>query len=147
MIPNGLRRHRDLLIERLLEKWDCPMTMPEMSAASGLTAATVWRYVKRLTAEHLGPLPRQAHISAWKRDDGPSRKPVAVYSRGPGKDVPCTIKPIGNTKSYKEYRKRQRASGDWEDRKAKERAKHWANKPARPDPITSALFGGTNANR
>jgi hypothetical protein len=140
------RRYRNLLIERLLEKWDGPMTLSQLSLASGLSTTTIHRYIKRMTADYPGPLPRQAHVHAWVRDESAARKPIAIYARGPGEDAVCKIKAKTDQQRLHEYRARQRKSGDWEDRKAAERARHWANKPARRDVTVAALFGNANAN-
>lgn len=62
------------------------MTQREMCEVTRLSQPTI----SRLLLDRLNARPRLAHISAWQAATkaGP---PVATYSPGPGRDVPCTL--------------------------------------------------------
>jgi len=112
-----------------------PATQAEIHAATGISQAAISRWLTYLRACS------DAHIGAWRKGASKFSQPVAVYHPGPGLDVACTIKPMTQKERDRRSRSLRRKSGDWEDRKAAERARYWRDKPARRDPLTAALFG------
>lgn len=111
-----------------------PATQAEIRAKTGVSQAAVSRWLTYLRACS------DAHIGGWttSRKGGP---PQSVYHSGAGADVVCTIKPLTPKQLNRRSRALRRKTGEWEDRKAADRARYWRNKPAKRDPLTAALFG------
>lgn len=118
-----------------------PGTRPEIEAKTGLGAATVWRWVKDLHGPDEGR-GRECHIGRWRHCETGGR-PMPVYVAGPGRDAPCRLTPATDAERASRYRERLRRSGEWEDKKARMRARYWAKRPPKRDPLTAALFGST----
>lgn len=112
---------------------EAPRTQSQVRRKTGLSQATVSRCLAELRER------RDAHVSSWWQhpNGGPT---TMTYSAGPGRDAP---KPrvLTDTERTNRHRAQLRASGDWEDRKAKQRATRWAGRQVRPDPLISAFFG------
>lgn len=110
-----------------------PGTQAQIIERTGLGLATVSRWVADLRAA------RQARIAGWQApaNGGPL---AAIYGRGNRKDRPKPPSPPAELR-VRRYRARLRASGEWVDRQARQRARYWASKPPRRDPLVAALFG------
>lgn len=123
------RAYRDVVLQAL------PGAQREISERTGLGTATVHRWLKDLHAAG------DAHIGAWAVH--PHGGPImAIYHAGPGPDVPCKIRIVDAVERSRRHRRELRKAGDWEDVKAKRRAKYHASKPvARRDPLMVGLFG------
>jgi hypothetical protein len=114
------------------------MTQGQIAMAARLTGATVSRHVNALW------LAGEIHISGWVRlKNDPSRKGIARYSYGPGKDVRSHVRPKSPQERTAAYRKRKLDSGEWEDMKKRQRDAFWLKKTPQRDPLTAALFGAT----
>ena len=115
-----------------------PATQAEIRDRTGLTLATVSRWIADIQAQD------EAHIGGWFVY--PHGGPVAaIWHPGPGETAPKP-KLVTEVERTRAYRKRMRASGDWEDVKARRRAEYAARRPAaRRDPLM-ALFGPAEAH-
>lgn len=120
------RRYREVVLAAL------PATQTEIRKKTGLSRATVCRWIGDLHKSG------EIYICSWKHTGGPF---AAVYRAGKGKDVECTLKPTTIAERSRKYRRRMRQSGNWDDYKARERARYWARKPIQRDPMIAALFG------
>lgn len=110
-----------------------PGTQAQIIERTGLGLATVSRWVADLR-EH-----RQARIIRWVPT--PNGGPLAaVHAPGRGRDAPKPSAPPP-AQRVRRYRARLRATGEWADRQARERARYWASKPPRRDPLVAAFFG------
>lgn len=112
-----------------------PATQAEIHAKTGVSQAAVSRWLTYL--RECG----DAHIGGWRRNPDYRAVVRAIYHPGPGADVVCTIRPMSQIERDRLSRKTRRANGDWEDRKAAERARYWRDKPVKRDALTAALFG------
>lgn len=112
-----------------------PGAQREISERTGLGAATAHRWLKDLHAAG------EAHIGGWAVH--PHGGPItAIYHAGPGEDVPCDVRIMSDRQRSRGYRQAMRASGEWEDVKARRRATYHARKPVvRRDPLMVGLFG------
>jgi hypothetical protein len=117
------------------------LTQLELQRITGASAGTVHRYIHQLHDEG------RVHIASWKTDQaGKSGGGVyqARYRLGKGENKP---KPPALTPTEIKRRVRQRAkeAGELADylatRAEEERSRYWRKKPARRDPLVSALFG------
>lgn len=111
-----------------------PGTQAEIAAKAKVGLATVCRWLVDIV-ETGG-----AHIGGWRPH--PNGGPVsAVYEPGRGK-TPKKPKALTDTERVRAYRKRQRKTGEWEDRKAQQRSRHWQTKPVTPstDALHRAFF-------
>lgn len=110
-----------------------PGTIAAISESTGLAVPTVWRWVQDMAKSG------EVHIGGWYCPPGGG--PLAgVYHAGPG--VTAKMPRLSTTRERsRKYRRRMRASGDWEDVKARERSKYHAARPVRRDPLTAAFFG------
>lgn len=123
---------------RELVKAGLPGTPTAVLRKTGLGRTTIWRHITALHEQG------ECFISGWQRCEygGPA---TPIYSPGPGKDKPCTLKPLTEAQKSRRYRRKARKNGTWEDRLKQQRARHHATKPARRDPIIEALFGRVKA--
>ena len=112
-----------------------PATQAEIHTKTKVSQAAVSRWLTYL--RDCG----EAHISGWHRNPDYRAVVQAIYHPGPGADVVCNIRTMTQKERDRLSRKTRRANGDWENRKAAERARYWVNKPVRRDPLTAALFG------
>lgn len=112
-----------------------PATQAEIHAKTGVSQAAISRWLTYLRAC------ADAHIGGWTRSPNCPGIIMAIYHPGPGADVVCRLKPMTQRDRDRRSRATRRKSGDWEDRKAAERARYWAAKQPRRDPLTAALFG------
>lgn len=96
--------------------------------------ATVHRWIKDLQASG------QAHVGSWRRCAG-GGPPIAVYHAGAGVDVACRIARYTEAEKARRFRRRARRDGDWEDKLRAMRARYWAGKVPKRDPMVAALFG------
>src|SRR5690606_3957944 len=109
-----------------------------IACRSGLAPTIVGRWIDKLHAQGL------IHIYKWRRI-GPTAYPTAFYMKGEGKDKPCDLKPRTDQKRNRRYRKKQKQDFDrYDSYKAKQRLRHYDNKPIQIDAITAALFGKSN---
>jgi hypothetical protein len=112
-------------------------TQRQIVEQTGLGTATVWRWLDDLVEA------KEAHIRAYKSQDkgGPL---IVVYAHGPKPRNLYVRKPkvMSDLERTREYRRRMRKSGDWEETLRRRRDDYWRKKgvPA-IDPITAALFG------
>ncbi|MFZ3286573.1 MAG: hypothetical protein WA191_06955 [Telluria sp.] len=112
-----------------------PGDFRRVMAETGIGRTTAWRWLNDLHQSG------ECHIQAWARVDsgGPFRP---SYSPGPGEDAICMIKPYSQAQKSRRHMKRAKKSGEWEDRKARQRAIYWADRAlANRDPLVAALFG------
>jgi len=115
-----------------------PGSNADVRARTGLSLATVSRWFTDLrTADEIHLHHKEVHPNG-----GPM---VSVFHPGPAPagfkpKIPKLLNDIGRTRRY---RRNARASGEWEDIKARRRAAYHANKKPRRDALTSALFGVT----
>ena len=118
---------------------DGDQSVAQVAAALELSNTTAWRWLNALVADG------QAYVraTAIAPHGGPA---LAVYRAGRvnanyqvREQQPKTALQITQA-----YRERLRASGDWEDTLAKQRAYYWRHKPAVRDPMTAAFFGAAS---
>lgn len=127
------RKNRTLILEALATG---DKSQAELIVELGLSAATVCRWLEDLVAS------KEAHIRRyWQHPHGGPA--TAIYRKGPkpkGWKVqrPAAIPQVLRTRRS---RKRMRASGEWEDVLANNRAKYWSKKAVKRDALTAALFG------
>lgn len=111
-----------------------PGSMTDLVRKSGCAESTIRRWLHRMRADGT------CHISGWERN---CSSITAIYSSGPGTDVPCNLKRKTSAQYSKEWRKRARQSGELQfiyDRKyARDRAQTAAK---RANTWASALFVG-----
>lgn len=112
-----------------------PATQYEVIERTGLSGATVSRRLARLRSEGI------VRIGSWLKPPKTGGRATAVYQSGAGADKPCPYKPKPQHVLDERSRAKRRRNGDWEDALAKQRAKYWANKVPRRDPLTEAFFG------
>lgn len=108
----------------------------DIKLRTGLGLATVWRWVQNLR--------ESKEIYLHHKEIHPNGGPlISVYY--PGKRPPKYSARVPKVATSKERaarnRKAMRASGDWEDVKARRRAQYHANKKPRRDALTAALYG------
>jgi len=117
------------------ELLDHDLTQAQLVERTGLGAATVSRWLQVLVSEG------HVHVCRYKAIPHGGRD-AAVYRRGPQpKGVkPKTRRVLTDQERSRTYRRKQRASGEWEHKKALERARWRADHPVR-DALTVALFG------
>lgn len=109
-----------------------PGTQADIRARTGLSLGTVSRWVASLCDDG------EAHVGDWYRT--PKGGPFAeVIFPGAGKTPPRPAV-VGSGERTRVYRKRMRASGEWEDVKARNRGAYHAARIPKPDPL-AALFG------
>jgi hypothetical protein len=119
--------------EKLIAR-SLPGAMTDLVRKSGCAESTIRRWLHRMRAAGT------CHISGWERN---CASITAIYSAGPGPDVPCNLRRKTSAQYSKEWRKRARKSGELQfiyDRKnARARAQTAAR---RPNTWESALFAG-----
>lgn len=109
-----------------------PGTQTEIRERTGLSVAVVSRWAKSLHEAS------EVHISGWRRH--PNGGPFAmVYTAGPGRDAKPP-RELSDAERTRRMRSKMRRNGEWEHRKAAARARYYADKPARRDPLM-VLFG------
>ncbi len=128
------KKHRANTV-RLVVRDAMPGTQQDIHAKTGVSLAAISRW-----CEYLHDC-EDAHIGGWQRSAKYHGVFMAVYHPGPGADVKCPYKPRTQRDRDRDSRRTRRKSGEWEDRKARERAYYWAKKGPRRDPLTAALFG------
>lgn len=113
-----------------------PRTCAELAEDLGLGVSTIWRWLQLLTEGNAAYVDRKI----VSENGGPL---VAVYRAGPrpANHKVREAKPLGDLGRTHKYRKKLRASGDWEDRLAKQRAKYWVDRTIKRDPLVAAFFG------
>ena len=112
-----------------------PGTRAQIRERTGLGVATVSRWCEDLRARG------EAHVGGWWVH--PTGGPAAeVFHPGRG-TTPKRPKLSTDRQRVRAYRRRMRASGDWEDVKARRRAEYHARKPVRRDPLVAAFFGAS----
>lgn len=84
--------------ERAFKK---PMTQAQIAKAAKLSPASVSRNMMRLRGEGL------AHISGWAPHPERPGACSAIYSPGPGVDVPCDVRPMSQAERSRRYHERQ----------------------------------------
>lgn len=113
-----------------------PGTQAEIRAAAAVSQATASRWCTHLLDC------AECHIGGWLPNPSPTGgPPMAIYHAGPGANVACPFKPLTQRERDRRSRRARRRSGAWEDVKARERARYWADKAPARDPLTAALFG------
>ena len=126
--------HRSLLIVRMLDVFNAPMTQVELCAEAGLAQATVSRYLKRM----MEATPREAHISAWAEFVYEGRVfHSAVYSRGPGENAECPTPAVAKRQEKRARRTTRQVRTD----RREEAVTRASDKPPQRDALTAALFG------
>lgn len=113
-----------------------PRTYPGLAAELGLGLTTAWRWLQILVKDQVAYVDRKI----IPETGGP---PTALYVWGP-KPHKHKVKPakiLGPVARKRKHRKNMRESGEWEDVLAKQRAKYWAEKTAKRDPLSAAFFG------
>lgn len=110
-----------------------PGTQTEIRAKSSASIAGVSRWCDYLVK--CG----DAHVGAWTLSA--VNIPMPIYHPGPGVNVKNPYPKRTQKQRDRDSRRRRRKSGEWEDRKARERAYYWRDKAPRRDPLTAALFG------
>lgn len=117
-----------------------PGTQLDIKSRSGITNTSVSRIIRQMHGDD--PATREVHIGGWHRP--PTGCMMPIYFAGPGKDVACRLKYLTIKQKDKRYRDNVKASGLWEERKAKGRADYWTKKAAEQgtsDPLMAAFFG------
>lgn len=116
-----------------------PRTSPDLAAELGLGAVTVWRWLQVLIEDQMAYVDRKIIPELG----GP---PTALYrwGRKPDKHKIKPAKILGPIARKRKHRKKLRESGEWEDVLAQQRAKYWAERPVKRDPLSTAFFGQTN---
>ena len=113
-------------------------THAQLMAELSLSVTTVWRWLTRMVEAN------EIHICkhAATKHGGPY---PAVYRKGPKPARLRTRKPVANSnkRATDAYRRRLKASGEWEDMLARQRAYYWKKKGIKRDPLTAAFFGNT----
>ena len=116
-------------------------TQAQLTEDLSLSVATVWRWLERLMADD------EVHIRKYisNKHGGPY---PALYRKGPKPDWLRPTKPVANTnkRATDAYRRRLKASGEWEDMLARQRGYYWKKKMEKGikrDPLTAAFFGNT----
>lgn len=125
-------RYKNVISDALKQR---DMSQAQLHQVTGLGTGTISRWLKVLVAE--------GHVHVWCHRVPDGGGPLyAVYRFGPKPKWhrPHRPKAMSDLDRYRAYRKRLRESGEWEHRKALDRARHRADRPVR-DPLTSALFG------
>ena len=116
-------------------------THAQLMAELSLSVATVWRWLERLMADD------EVHIRKFisNKHGGPY---PALYRVGPKPPALRVRKPerSSNKRATDAYRRRLKASGEWEDMLARQRGYYWKKKMEKGikrDPLTAAFFGNT----
>jgi hypothetical protein len=109
-----------------------PGTQAEIRERTGLSVAVVSRWSAALLDAG------EVHLASWQRhaNGGPF---AMVYAPGAGRNAKPP-KPMTDAERTRRMRGHMRRSGEWEHRKAMQRARYRADAPVR-DPLTAALFG------
>lgn len=128
---------RPSTMPRLLEALEAgPGTQRDLAQRSGLSSGAVSRHLAALLAEY----PRRVRIDAWRRNEfgAPFE---AVYAMGAGRSA-RKPKPMTEAQKSRRYRQRHLATGAWQERNDRMRARRQADrlKPRR-DAMIAALFG------
>lgn len=130
------RQHNRQRILAAIEKAD--YTQSKLQEALHLSAATVSRWLAVLIEE------KSIHIPKYEQHPhgGPQ---TAIYRSGQRPTNRGAVRPKKRTdmQRVRAYRKRMRATGEWEHTLDKRRTAYRAKHPVR-DPLTSALFGSAN---
>lgn len=97
---------------------------------------TAWRWLQELVDAN------EAHVRAMVNPETGGPK-IAIYRAGPKpSNLKVRVQRIKTQSELsREYRKRLRESGEWEDRLAKMRGDYWTGRPIARDPLTAAFFG------
>lgn len=112
-----------------------PATQAQIRAKTGVSQAGISRWLAYLRACN------DAHIGGWVRSENAAGIIMAIYHPGPGLDAVCRLRRFTQQDRDRRSRAVRRKNGDWEDRKAAERARYWRDKPVKRDTMTAALFG------
>lgn len=124
--PSDKKRRRRAQILGML-----PATQLKIHRRTKIGLSTVSRWLNDLVDSE------EAHVGDWERSKhgGPF---AAVYHKGPGEPVPCTLEPIPGavvSRSYHDRRRKERAA------ELAEREARLAALVPRRDPMVAALFG------
>lgn len=112
-----------------------PGCQAHICLTTGLSKATVSRYIKQLRKE------RVIRIGSYAKPIFAGH-PFAIFEIGSGRNAPYCIKPQTNKQRSKIWRKRMVESGEIEEYRARRRARDYANRANyRNDPLLAAFFG------
>ncbi|MBB5610412.1 MULTISPECIES: hypothetical protein [unclassified Janthinobacterium] len=116
-----------------------PGTKADIVIKSGVSQATVLRWVNQLHAE------RKIYICSWKRHPRAGAA-MAVYAVGSLPDAPCRLKHQTKLQTRLRFEAKAKQDGRWDRMQARWRSKYWIRKAAAAgDPLVAALFGAARS--